>query len=86
MSRYNNGACGLWVGLFIYSKIPELLDTVFLVLQKKRVIFLAWFHHTTGRLKTTIPRNDPLFVGEMHDASSTSQGSELFVNFMTRCM
>mmetsp|Transcript_26753 Transcript_26753/g.50961 ORF Transcript_26753/g.50961 Transcript_26753/m.50961 type:complete len:321 (-) Transcript_26753:669-1631(-) len=44
---YNNGACGLWVGLFIYSKIPELLDTVFLVLQKKRVIFLAWFHHTT---------------------------------------
>mmetsp|Transcript_24788 Transcript_24788/g.41422 ORF Transcript_24788/g.41422 Transcript_24788/m.41422 type:complete len:314 (+) Transcript_24788:155-1096(+) len=44
---YNNGPCGLWVGLFIYSKIPELLDTVFLVLQKKRVIFLAWFHHTT---------------------------------------
>jgi elongation of very long chain fatty acids protein 6 len=36
------------VGLFIYSKIPELMDTVFLVLQKKRVIFLAWFHHTTG--------------------------------------
>ena len=36
------------MGLFIYSKIPELMDTVFLVLQKKRVIFLAWFHHTTG--------------------------------------
>eukprot|EP00959_Pyramimonas_sp_CCMP1952_P446462 9347841-Pyramimonas_sp.AAC.2 len=48
LDRYLNGPSGLWVGLFIYSKIPELLDTVFLVLQKKRVIFLAWFHHTTG--------------------------------------
>ena len=47
--RYNNGPCGLWVGLFIYSKVPELLDTVFLVFQKKRVVFLAWFHHTTGK-------------------------------------
>ena len=38
---------GFWVTLFIYSKIPELLDTVFLVLQKKDVIFLHWFHHVT---------------------------------------
>ncbi|GMI42337.1 hypothetical protein TeGR_g1151, partial [Tetraparma gracilis] len=38
---------GFWVTLFIYSKIPELLDTVFLVLQKKEVIFLHWFHHVT---------------------------------------
>ena len=42
-----DGPVGLWVGLFIFSKIPELLDTVFLVLQKKRVIFLHWFHHVT---------------------------------------
>ena len=39
--------CGFWVTLFIYSKIPELVDTVFLVLQKKPVIFLHWFHHVT---------------------------------------
>ncbi|GMH98562.1 hypothetical protein TrVE_jg8440 [Triparma verrucosa] len=38
---------GFWVTLFIYSKIPELVDTVFLVLQKKPVIFLHWFHHVT---------------------------------------
>jgi hypothetical protein len=44
---YVDGPCGLWTFLFIYSKIPELLDTVFLVLQKKPVIFLHWFHHVT---------------------------------------
>eukprot|EP01012_Entosiphon_sulcatum_P067523 TRINITY_DN97279_c0_g1_i1.p2 TRINITY_DN97279_c0_g1~~TRINITY_DN97279_c0_g1_i1.p2 ORF type:complete len:300 (+),score=88.92 TRINITY_DN97279_c0_g1_i1:41-940(+) len=44
---YVNGSSGLWVFLFIISKIPELVDTVFLVLQKKEVIFLHWFHHST---------------------------------------
>ena len=46
-SRYVNGPVGLWTLLFIYSKFPELLDTAFLVVQKKKVIFLHWFHHTT---------------------------------------
>eukprot|EP01006_Ploeotia_vitrea_P046253 TRINITY_DN67010_c8_g1_i1.p1 TRINITY_DN67010_c8_g1~~TRINITY_DN67010_c8_g1_i1.p1 ORF type:complete len:271 (-),score=23.05 TRINITY_DN67010_c8_g1_i1:238-1050(-) len=44
---YAIGSPGFWVWVFVYSKLPELLDTVFLVVQKKRVIFLHWFHHTT---------------------------------------
>jgi elongation of very long chain fatty acids protein 6 len=44
---YNHGQVGLWVTLFVYSKIPELLDTFFLVFQKKEVIFLHWYHHFT---------------------------------------
>lgn len=44
---YLRGETGFWVTMFIFSKIPELLDTVFLVLQNKEVIFLHWFHHVT---------------------------------------
>ncbi len=46
-SWYANGPSGYWVTLFIYSKIPELLDTIFMVLRGKPVIFLHWFHHVT---------------------------------------
>ena len=41
------GGPALWMTLFIYSKTPELVDTLFLILARKKVIFLHWFHHTT---------------------------------------
>jgi len=41
------GPTAFWMTLFIWSKIPELLDTAFLVLRKKPVNFLHWFHHVT---------------------------------------
>ncbi|KPA77249.1 putative mitochondrial fatty acid elongase [Leptomonas pyrrhocoris] len=45
-----DGPVGAFVLLFIVSKIPEMLDTVFLIFQKKKVIFLHWYHHATVML------------------------------------
>lgn len=42
-----DGAFSFWVFSFMVSKIPEMLDTVFLCLRKKPVTFLHAYHHLT---------------------------------------
>lgn len=44
---FGSGSTGLWLSLFVMSKFPELLDTFFIVVNKKQLIFLHWYHHIT---------------------------------------
>jgi hypothetical protein len=44
---YGSGVHGMFIALFVYSKIAELLDTVLLLLAGKPVIALQWWHHST---------------------------------------
>lgn len=41
------GVSGFWTWLFVLSKLPELVDTVFVILRRQRLIFLHWYHHLT---------------------------------------
>ncbi|KJH45754.1 GNS1/SUR4 family protein [Dictyocaulus viviparus] len=42
---YTDEKCGYWVLLWVLSKIPELVDTIFIVLRKRPLIFMHWYHH-----------------------------------------
>lgn len=44
---YTDQVSGFWVLAFSVSKIVELVDTAFLVVRKKPVTFLHYFHHAT---------------------------------------
>jgi len=45
VQNFTAGKNGYWVWLFIVSKMFELVDTVFLVLRKRPLMFLHWYHH-----------------------------------------
>jgi hypothetical protein len=46
-AQYGFGYTGLFVFLFIYSKIFELFDTYWMVIGARKVICLHWYHHVT---------------------------------------
>lgn len=39
------GSMDVWTMLFVISKFAELIDTVFIVVHKKPLILLHWWHH-----------------------------------------
>lgn len=44
-SHYTGADSGYWGWMFTMSKALELGDTLFLILRKRPVIFLHWYHH-----------------------------------------
>ncbi|KAI6656438.1 Elongation of very long chain fatty acids protein 3 [Oopsacas minuta] len=53
----------LWSYLFVFSKVWEFMDTVFLVLRKREVIFLHWYHHITVLIFTCYLFKDEIALG-----------------------
>lgn len=45
--NYGRGNSGMWILFFVLSKFPELFDTFFIIVHKKPLIVLHWYHHIT---------------------------------------
>jgi elongation of very long chain fatty acids protein 6 len=46
-ASFAQGVTGYWTEKFAMSKVFELVDTAFIVLRKRPLIFLHWYHHVT---------------------------------------
>jgi len=55
---YSDAITGYWGWMFVMSKAPELGDTLFLILRKRPVIFMHWYHHALTFLYATITYNE----------------------------
>lgn len=60
-----SGTTGLlyWSYLFALSKYIELIDTLWLIMKRRKVMFLHWFHHATVLLFTWFAEYNRLSVG-----------------------
>jgi hypothetical protein len=83
---YGCRASGLWTMLFIYSKFVELGDTVFLILAKKHVNFLHWFHHCTVLLFTWSSYCDETPNGQYFITMNYAVHSVMYFYYFLTCL
>ncbi|XP_008567916.1 PREDICTED: elongation of very long chain fatty acids protein 3 [Galeopterus variegatus] len=58
-----NSTVKFWSCLFVLSKIIELGDTAFIILRKRPLIFVHWFHHSTVLVYTSFGYKNKLSAG-----------------------
>lgn len=83
---YHSTPEGFWVLLFVLSKVPELVDTFFIVARKKKLIFLHWYHHFTVLMYSFYLYKDRLAGGAYYGAMNFTVHAIMYsYYFLTAC-
>ncbi|ESO84019.1 hypothetical protein LOTGIDRAFT_155331 [Lottia gigantea] len=63
---YSGSVPGFWGSLFTISKVLEFGDTLFIVLRKKTLIFLHWYHHITVVINVYLMHGEHAAAGKWY--------------------
>ena len=75
-----------WTFLFIISKLPELGDTVFVVLRKQKLLFLHYYHHVTVLLFTWYCYADESSTGRWYTSMNYVVHAFMYSYYALRAM
>jgi len=82
----NSRVSGYWTWLFCLSKVPELGDTVFIILRKQNLIFLHWYHHITVLLFTWYSYSEHISPGRWYICMNYLVHSFMYSYFALRSL
>ncbi|KRY69240.1 putative fatty acid elongation protein 3 [Trichinella pseudospiralis] len=85
-SSYAKGVTGFWTEMFALSKLFELGDTAFIVLRKRPLIFLHWYHHITVLVYTWHAYKDHTAAGRWFVWMNYFVHSFMYTYYMARAM
>lgn len=83
---YSMGVTGCWTWLFALSKVIELVDTLFIILRKQKLIFLHWYHHATVLVYTWYSVQDETATGRWFVAMNFSVHALMYSYYAFRAM
>merc|ERR1711976_147322 len=83
---YHSSPEGFWVLLFVLSKVPELIDTFFIIARKRKLIFLHWYHHFTVLMYSFYLYRDRLAGGAYYGGMNYSVHAVMYsYYFLSAC-
>ncbi|XP_067141228.1 very long chain fatty acid elongase 6-like [Centruroides vittatus] len=74
-----------WNCLFLWSKVIELFDTVFIVLRKKNLIFQHWFHHALTLFFSWYLASELSSISRWYVAMNFFVHSLMYAYFAVKC-
>uniref|UniRef100_A0A1I7XS63 Elongation of very long chain fatty acids protein n=1 Tax=Heterorhabditis bacteriophora TaxID=37862 RepID=A0A1I7XS63_HETBA len=77
-ASFAQGVTGFWTEQFALSKVAELIDTAFIVLRKRPLLFLHWYHHVTVLVYTWHAYKDHTASGQFFFTFFISHGHFFF--------